>query len=61
MIIEIPAPQVAATSPEYQEFDKKFTSFKQEVDRLVTTNFSGALKAKVVMKKEQQTNLFFRS
>lgn len=60
-IIEIRAPEVPTDSKDYLDFDAKFTRFKQEIDRLVTANFSGALKVKVVMKKDQQANLFFRT
>jgi hypothetical protein len=61
LIIQVSAPQVERASKEYVEFDDKFTRFKQELDRLITNNFSGALKMKVVMKKDQQSSILFRA
>jgi hypothetical protein len=60
-IIEISAPDVATDSAQFADFTKRFTDFKQALDALVTTNFSGALKMKVIMKKEQQSGILFRN
>ncbi len=54
VVIEILAPQVSADSDDFKVFDRRFTDFKQAVDTLIAQHFSGALKMKVVMKKDHQ-------
>jgi hypothetical protein len=61
LVIEIRTPEAAKDSPGYADFDKRFTNFKQQLDALVTRDFSGALKMKVLMKKAQQSSIEFRS
>jgi hypothetical protein len=58
LIIEIQSPD-APTQAEYAEFDQKFTEFKQQLDDLVTNNFSGALKAKLLIKKNYPGHSLF--
>jgi hypothetical protein len=58
LIIEIQSSDTP-TKAEYAEFDKKFTEFKQRLDDLVTNNFSGALKAKVLIKKNYSGHSLF--
>ncbi|HKD18903.1 MAG TPA: hypothetical protein VKG23_13710 [Thermoanaerobaculia bacterium] len=59
-VIEIAAPETAIESKEFAEFDAKFTQFKQALDDLITNNFRGALKVKIVMKKDQEGRMSYR-
>lgn len=58
-IIEIPAPEVKEESQDFQDFDVKFTKFKEALDKLIVDNFRGALKVKIVMKKDQQGRISY--
>ena len=60
-VIEIPAPDSPVESKEFADFDARFTQFKEALNRLITENFRGALKVKVVMKKDQEGRMSFRA
>jgi hypothetical protein len=57
VIIDIAAPEAPTESPAYAEFDKKFTAFKQALDELVSRNFPGSMKMKVLLKKGQRSTI----
>ena len=58
LVIEILAPE---GTEEYMAFDGKFTHFKQQLDGLVEGVQPGALKMKVVMKKNQDSSIVYKS
>ena len=54
LLIEILAPPAPVESDDFRAFDQRFTDFKRAIDALITEKFRGALKMKVVMKKDHQ-------
>jgi hypothetical protein len=61
LVIEIQSPEESPDSKVYQDFDARFSRFKQELDALITQNFQGSLKMKVLMKKAQQSSIVFNN
>jgi hypothetical protein len=59
-VIEIAAPNTTLDSKEFAEFDSKFTQFKNALNDLIVNNFRGALKVKIVMKKDQEGHVSYR-